>query len=81
MKRWKQTSSKHSKTKKKGVSSMRKFEVIRGVRSTEKAKFQGETWRVVSARFVDEGRHVHYGIRNRANETRVVRSDKLQRVW
>lgn len=59
---------------------MRKFEIIKG-RNAEKAEYRGNTWRVTSAQFVDEGRHVHYGLRRLyTRKLRTVRSDKLQKV-
>jgi hypothetical protein len=59
---------------------MRKFEIIRG-RNAEKAEYRGLRWRVTSARFVDSGRHVHYGLRRLyTRKLRTVRSDKLQRL-
>ena len=59
---------------------MRKFESLGG-KNADRAMFQGRVHRVTSARFVDEGRHVHYGIRDlKTNRVRTVRSDKLQVV-
>ena len=60
--------------------SMRKFEIIKG-RNAEKAEFGGSIWRVTSARFVDEQRKVHYGLRKLyTRKLRTVRSDRLNKV-